>query len=125
MGKELRVFGLAMLLGGGQAFATEMGNDGNALITNCESLLRIVDARKDDNSLGAGYCVGMMHGVRSAMRVTADMLPPSEKSCVPHGISNGQTIRVVLKWLKDNPTQLDLDAGLLTYRALKESYPCR
>lgn len=109
----------------GQAKEAAAINDGNAMLANCAAMERIVEQRKTDDMFGAGYCIGILHGVRSAMRVANALVPIKDVTCVPESISNGQAMRVVVKWLKDNPTVLDYDAGQLAYLALQESYPCK
>jgi hypothetical protein len=61
-----------------------------------------------------GYCSGLVAGVSSA----------SPRVCPDDGVTGGQQIRVVLKYLQDHPEELHLDDALLVDRALAKAFPC-
>lgn len=44
--------------------------------------------------------------------------------CLSDGVPTDQLRHVVIKWLKDHPTKLTEQGGLLVYAALKDTYNC-
>lgn len=87
----------------------------------------------DQNDMGtaksgvqAGSCLGMVEGVRNTMLILNSSLPEKMKICLPPtGIKNGQAVRVVVKYLNDNPEKLNEDSTLLTMLAIAHAYPCK
>jgi len=43
--------------------------------------------------------------------------------CAPEGITLGQRARVIVKYLRDHPKDLNLSGGLLAMVAMNEAYP--
>ncbi len=101
--------------------------DGNELLMQCQSLLKILD---DDLAVpvntGAMYCAGMMMGVRTTLQFAAQGMiwkGYKEVFCVPQ-IGNDQAARIVVKYLKDNPAKLHEPNALLAIGAFIDAYPC-
>jgi hypothetical protein len=46
-------------------------------------------------------------------------------ACVPDGVTNGQVKLVIIKYMKEHPGNLDIDAGGLAIVAIKLAWPCR
>lgn len=44
--------------------------------------------------------------------------------CPSQGVTRGQTIRIVVKWMEDHPEQLDLPGAILVQRSMREAFPC-
>jgi Rap1a immunity proteins len=44
--------------------------------------------------------------------------------CLPHEVTHGQLIRVVMKYLKEHPKDLHSFAAWLVAAALTDAYPC-
>jgi hypothetical protein len=61
-----------------------------------------------------GYMIGDLDSGRSQ----------DKNFCLPKGIQGAQKIRVVEKYLKDNPNSLHHGAGILIILALEENFPC-
>lgn len=60
------------------------------------------------------------------MVILNSALPDNIKVCFPkNGIDNGQTVRIVDKFLHDNPAMLDQPDTFLVMVALKQAYPCK
>ncbi len=71
----------------------------------------------------AGICLGFIEGYRQL----APMLPPSANLkllCLPAEVSNGQIVKVVVKYLDQHPEKLHLPAAQLIYNATNEAFPC-
>ena len=77
----------------------------------------------DDHRFGvcAGYVAGIVdfHTV-----VTTVEAIPDDMFCLPENITTAQVIRVVTKYLENNPEKHHDLAGYLVVLALRESYPC-
>lgn len=114
---------LAMALGSGSAMA--VGGDGNQLITQCAIAVKAGEGAPVDRYYDVGYCLGLTQGVRQTMQYQNDELPAKYRTCFPEGITNGQGVRIVLKYLQDHPAELQDHAIFLVHRAYKEAYPCR
>ena len=115
---------LAGVLLSGGAGAT----DGNTLLRNCQTTVRMMDEEKiaPKDTIDIGQCLGMVEGVRSTFLIYDKQLPKYLRICLPDGgISNGQAVRIVSKFLRDNPAQLNLDATFLISVAYQDAYPCK
>lgn len=90
--------------------------DGNELLLSCQS---VVDSMSDGslkgNAYDRGFCVGLVEGIAYA----------SSTVCVPKGVTIGQEVRVVAKYLNDHPEQLNHDERILTDAALSNAFPCK
>jgi hypothetical protein len=70
--------------------------------------------------------LGVVFGVRSPKEIPVKGIR-QKMYCLPDGINEPsleQIIRVVLKYLKDNPKDLSVRAGILVYAALLKAFPC-
>jgi hypothetical protein len=113
---------VAILLSGG-AQAT----DGNTLLNDCQATIRLLDTKQasPNETIGIGQCLGMVEAVRSTLVIFEDQIPKNFRGCVPNGgINNGQSVRIVNKYLHDNPAKLNQDATMLILLAYHEAFPC-
>lgn len=106
--------------------------DGNELLRKCNVYIRVADGSKNftNSELGDGnFCVGYVTGVLDTSFIWQinDTTPTNHSThfCVPDGLTNGQVVRVIAKWLEDHPARLHERAILLTTDALKEKFSCR
>jgi hypothetical protein len=114
---------LVGVLGCGQALA-----DGNKLLEHCQQAMRAMDktAVSADEPMSIGRCFGMVEGVRNTLVILNSKLPDNLKVCFPKkGIDNGQAVRIVDKFLRDNPAMLDQPDTFLVMVAFKNAYPCQ
>lgn len=92
---------------------------GNGLLGSCQIHVKSMEDRSyKENTFEAyrdGYCSGLVYGVSSA----------SPDICPSEGVTGGQQVRVVLKYLQDHPEELHLDDALLAERALAKAFPCK
>jgi hypothetical protein len=109
----------------GSGAATAEGGDGNELITQCAAGVKAADGGKLNDYDDASFCLGLTQGVRQAMRLLNEELPPQYQTCFPNGITNGQGMRIVLKYLQDHPDRLQERNADLVYLAYKTAYPCK
>ncbi|MDI3356385.1 hypothetical protein MO767_18840 [Pseudomonas sp. UYIF39] len=105
----------------GQAIA-----DGNKLLENCQQAVKAMDGGKDIEPMAVGQCFGMVEGVNNTMTILNSGLESKYRTCFPKGgISNGQAVRIVTKFLQENPALLDKPDAYLAMIAYKEAYPCK
>jgi len=80
-----------------------------------------------ENLMYFGKCTGYIRGVADGYYLAymaAGNLPAERRLCVPTSVTNGQLMRVVVKYLEDNPSQLEVNASFSTVLALRKSFPC-
>jgi hypothetical protein len=111
---------LAAALGSGQVLA-----DGNELLRQCQHTIKAAEMEKSFDRFQAGMCLGMVQGVQSTVYFLSDDLNNDSKFCVPTKVSIGQLVRIVVKYLKDNPKLLNESETGLIWLALKDAYPCK
>lgn len=104
--------------------ATAVAGDGNQLIMQCAVTVKAVEGAPVDRYYDVGYCLGLTQGVRQTMQYQNDELPAKYRTCFPEGMTNGQGVRIVLKYLQDHPAELQDHAMFLVHRAYKAAYPC-
>ena len=106
--KLVTLAALAMLLGSPTSYADYTGNN---LVEHC----------KDKEAyFGSGFCYGYIAGVGSILSWASD----SYKICVPDGVTGGQVLSIVRKYLKENPESLHQPADMLVTVALRRAFPC-
>ena len=110
-------------LGSGGAIA-KVGT-GNELIKACADAVKTMDGGNSNSEFGIGYCLGLTKGVRQALIIVDEDVPQLGKICFPDEISNGQGMRIVLKYLQDNPDKLQQIDSVLAYAAYRAAYRCK
>jgi hypothetical protein len=114
---------LVGMLGSGSALAEYKG-DGNELLNSCNMALRSMGGEVVDNYFAVGTCLGFTQGIRQVLIYQQEQLSPAARVCFPKGMTNGQGVRIVLKYLEDNPAELQRPGSSLVYEAYKAAYPC-
>ncbi len=93
--------------------------DGNSLLFFCED---------EDRALGQWHkaaCQGYIAGVfDSEVLLASSVQARSSLACFPDGVTAGQTVDVVVKYLKDHPETRHHSSASLTMRAFLEAFPC-
>lgn len=99
--------------------------DGNELMSKCLDAQQVADNQKDltySSAVNTGFCIGFSQGVQN----TLQFFPKEAGICFPKdGIAAGQSMRIILKYLQDNPSQLHQKDTVLAVIAFKKAYPCR
>ncbi|WP_108098173.1 MULTISPECIES: Rap1a/Tai family immunity protein [unclassified Pseudomonas] len=117
--KFRHLLGLALCLCSAFALA-----DGNSLLPGCQAFINAVDDGQTPTTTQAfkgGHCAGLVQAVGQL----GPMLPPEMRSCAPDGASITQGVRIVAKWMKENPSFLNLDETALVTTAFNQVYPCK
>jgi hypothetical protein len=124
---------VAFLLASGCLVAQEKWNgDGTTLLSKCTLAVRAFDGEKlsSSDAVEGEFCVGYVLGVHD-MDFTVQMLEEHEKvslmkhACSPSNASTGQAVRVVVKYLRDNPERLHMPASVLITDAVRSAFPCK
>jgi hypothetical protein len=103
------------------------GVTGNELREKCRLLSHEPDNPK---SFDAGYCAGYIDAaiaVETIWKVYDDKGQWSARTphfCLPSGLTNGQRLSVVEKWMDDHPEDLNEGAAHIIHYALVKAFPC-
>lgn len=109
----------------GAVSAADPKYDGNELLGQCQQFIKAADSEVNFNRVDAGVCGGFVQGVNSTVFFLSGDLENDAKFCTPDGVTNGQLVRIVVKYLKDNPKLLNNSRAGLVWFALKDAYPCK
>lgn len=84
-----------------------------------------------DEMYEVGECLAFLEGFNAGWHALTDALIESKATvkphtifCPPRSVTNGQMIKVAMKYLDDNPAQLHLRMRVLFRRALISAFPC-
>ena len=95
---------------------------GLGLMKSCEAALTPFTAgmSSDDAfrlTLQKGYCIGAVH-------TASGFVEAAKIACQPSKVTQEEQIRVMVKYLENNPDKLHFDGALLLAAAFKEAFPC-
>ncbi|HEV2112583.1 MAG TPA: Rap1a/Tai family immunity protein [Terriglobales bacterium] len=120
------------------AFAGEAKDvDGNELLQYCNASIQFLDSggfKSETQATKSGWCMGyvaafvQLSGTALLMDETAGHKDMRQYyPCFPEetGMTTGQAIRVIVKYLKDHPENLHLPAVVLSLEALQNAFPCK
>jgi hypothetical protein len=106
-----------------------LGDSGNAFLATCS------DADKSSYSLQelvnvgvcTGYINGFLEGFGVAIEYSGDQLKKKVTPlfCIPDQVEGLQKVRLLLKYIRDNPKDAHLATGALLMRAVQTAYPCK
>ena len=102
---------LGILLSAAGGFAHAEFWSGNDLKPRLENFER--DKGNYDGATGAGYVVGVNDALHDI------------SVCTPTGVTVGQLVSVVLKFMRENPELLNLSADQVIERSLAAVWPCK
>jgi hypothetical protein len=94
---------------------------GNKLIGPCQ---RWASDKKVPDPIDA-FDQGVCAAVVSTVYYYGSVLPAEIRFCRPEGANTGQALRIVVKYLTDNPAITDRDLRELAVEALQKAWPCR
>ena len=106
----------------------QLKHDGNALSEECAVALRTAEHPDVMDGLNTGVCFGLVDGIRETLTLwnTVDSQHNEAKfhGCIPTEVTVEEAVKVVMKYLNDNPTQLHHRDAFLIAIALAKGYPC-
>ena len=71
------------------------------------------------------HCIGYISGVLDGIQLVFGVRPEFKFFCPPEsGISSDQQVRIVTKWLEDNPKELHKSARMSVLMAFAKAFPC-
>ncbi len=122
---------LSWALPAGAGAQTTAGAD---IISKCKLAVRDVDNDTSADkplikSFDVGFCFGFIDGANSAQQVWAASDKTNHRNhamsyCFPDSVTNGQMLRVFVKYLDDHPQDLHEPAALLYIEAMRKAFPC-
>jgi hypothetical protein len=105
-------------------------DSGNAFLRLCSAAEKGQLSGDSDEQVNIMACVGYVKGVMHGMwleRGAAEAQTGrtiSKPYCHANDVENGQIVRIVLKYIRDNPADANKPTALLIVRALAKAYPC-
>jgi hypothetical protein len=121
-----------LLISGCLVAQDDWNGDGSSLLTRCSLAVRAFDGEKlpsEDVAKGS-FCVGYISGIHDTdfmvrMLEEHDKITLMKHACPPSNVSTGQAVRIVVKYLHDNPERLHMPASILVTDAIRNSFPCK
>jgi len=101
--------------------------DGNELLRRCDSIVKQLDGKQlgADEQMGADFCAGYLIGFSDSHSIET-LIQSTPYFCFPpQGIEVAQQVRIVVKYLKDNPAILHESARTSVAIALAKAFPCK
>ena len=102
------------------------GSDGNELLVHCKAVITgIEDSKSRDTELAlkATACIGIVRGMLVAS-IFYESNSNSNILCFPDKLTTKQAIRIVVKFLEDNPKKLHESDHSLIMESLYNAYSC-
>ena len=87
---------------------------GNTLLDACESKPEFQQA----------FCMGYIAGVSDSANLDSAAHKDRRRVCTPADVTNGQTMDVVIKHLKEHPENRQSNATILIVTSLANAFPC-
>ena len=108
------------------SYAQETGLE---VLRSCGAAVKQADGLpvSDQERIEAIWCLGYLGGFADSLKLSASLFKPqNQKVCLPDkGTSNEQLVRIVTKWLKDNPQDLHQSGRMSVLIALGNAFPCK
>jgi len=87
---------------------------GNGLLQSCTN---------ESDRFAYPLCLGYISGAVQQLQLL-QMLQPKQFACIPTGVTNGQIVDVVVKYLRDHPENRQWSASFFVTNALVTAWPC-
>ncbi len=104
------------------------GPAGSELLRACGATLRQAEGGElsAEESIESIFCIGYVSGFLDAMSLTAALTGGRPNVCLPErGINNEQAIRILVKYLRENPETLHKTGRMSLYISLERAFPCK
>ncbi|QNK66862.1 Rap1a/Tai family immunity protein [Variovorax sp. PAMC26660] len=112
-------------LGGGAAHAS--GVDGGPFLKVCEAALRKhAPETQQKEAFQSGYCIGVLDASAGALLAEAAEARRTDNGLCPKEDSGDPLllVKIVVKYLKENPQTHSLPAEVPIRAALRKAFPC-
>ena len=105
------------------------GYDGTALLQDCTMAVRQYETpnKKTEFSaetMAAERCRSFAWGAFAVLRSLQFSTDKMRLICAPATVKQEQVVRIMAKWLGDNPARLHLAAEYAAVISLRETFPC-
>ena len=98
---------------------------GNKLLEDCQPITRADRQELSEHQVAYGVpCYGYVLGVADATNSFGYQHQIPQMYCVPEHVTPDQLVRVVVKWLENNPERLHMAGALVVNAALTTAFPC-
>ena len=78
----------------------------------------------EKDSMMLGMCLGYLHGIVETQDVLVAMEQIQPLFCTPEKSNYLKAMKIIEKYMDDQPENLHLPFFLITINALKEAFPC-
>ena len=98
---------------------------GDELLEHCQAYERFNETQEIRSDLmSAGVCLGFITGVQDTIDALMLYKRLATFVCPPQGLTRGDTVTLVIRYLEKNPKYLELTANLAVIAALQNAFPC-
>lgn len=104
--------------------------DGNVLLQQCKDALAVVDGGTGKSPFGGGVCLGKIEGALDGIEMARGYYSASSGKtlspfiCPPESVTKEQQLRIVVKYLKENPEKLHESEVSSIALAMAFAFPC-
>jgi hypothetical protein len=91
----------------------------NYLLSDCEAA---IGSSRVGNGFNEGYCLGVVAGLAS---IGGSLTGGPRCLNIPKGITRGQMLRVVVRYIEAQPKRLHEPFASLAFEGLHDAWPCR
>lgn len=102
-------------------------DSGRTLLSECREAVTVLDTQRfgsATSAFSAGVCMGYVAGFDDLSAVYSYFEDDPRTFCVPTEVSREQLIRVLVKYLQDNPARLHENRAILLNDAISDAFPC-
>lgn len=104
-------------------------SSGNAFLQTCSAVDKPTEAMTSIEMLHGNICLAYIVGLVDGVSLQVDLSRVSSHAelfpyCLSDEVGNGQLVRVLLKYIRDNPAKAHLPTATLFGMAMKEAFPC-
>jgi hypothetical protein len=107
----------ALMLSGGPVSAEKDTTSANYVMRGCRGFL--TDEGTHTEPFLEGWCAGIVH---AALNYLAG---DNGNHCPPNGVTVGQSVRVVVRYIDARPARMHEDFKKLALEAMKAAWPCK
>ena len=110
---EVRALLVALALLGATSSAMAATNSATSSGAGC----RTANERSVIDKVDAGFCSGIVEGTMWSLQI-------AKLVCLPNGMTLGQGLKVLVKYMDDHPEELHEKTAELAARAFVKAWPC-
>jgi hypothetical protein len=122
---QLSAIAVTIVLSSQQCFAKDQ--TAGDVLTACETAITLDQGAQSDDASSdkAFWCVGYVAGVMDGALMAPIITNSRPVVCAPKGGTSEQSLRAVIKYLRDHPEVLHESAEVHVITALVKAFPCR